>query len=52
MLEEISDEKEDIEMQNITENSAQFFLFWVIEVKCIPRADGEKVLKTKRGFCS
>ena len=34
----------------ITENSAQFFLFWVIEVKCIPRADGEEVLKKKEVF--
>ena len=42
----------DIGMQKITENSAQFFLFWVIEVKCIPRADGEEFLKTKRGFSS
>ena len=29
-----------------------FFLFWVIEVKCRPRAKGEEFLKTKRGFCS
>ena len=35
----------------ITENSAQFSLFWVIEVKCRPRVDGEEFLKTKRGFC-
>ena len=52
MLEEISDEKEDIEMQKITENSAHFFLFWVIEVKCRPRAKGEEFLKKKGGFCS
>ena len=52
MIEEISDRKEDIEMQKITENSAQFFLFWIIEVKCRPRADGEEILKTKRYFCS
>ena len=42
----------DIEMQQIIEFSAQFFLFWVIEVKCRPRAYGEEFLKTKRGFCS
>ena len=42
----------DIEMQQIIKFSAQFFLFWVIEVKCIPRTDGEEFLKTKRGFCS
>ena len=29
-----------------------FFLFWVILVKCRPRAKGEEFLKTKRGFCS
>ena len=42
----------DIEMQQIIKISARFFLFWVIEVKCRPRADGEEFLKTKRGFCS
>ena len=42
----------DIEMQQIIEFSAQFFLFWVIEVKCIPRDYGEEFLKKKRGFCS
>ena len=26
-------------------------MFLVIEVKCLPRANGEEFLKTKRGFC-
>ena len=42
----------DIEMQQIIEFSTQFFFFWVIEFKFIPRADGEEFLKKKRGFCS
>ena len=41
-----------VQEEEITENSAQFFLFWVIEVKCLPRAKGEEFLKTKRGFFS
>ena len=41
----------DIKMQQIIEFSAQFFLFWIIEVKCRPRADGEEFLKKKRHFC-
>ena len=40
-----------VQEEEITENSAQFFLFWVIEVKCRPRAKGEE-LKKKRVFCS
>ena len=39
----------DIGMQIITKNSAKFFLFWVIEVKCRPRAYGEEFLKKERG---
>ena len=36
----------------VEQNSALFFLFWVIEVKCLPRANGEEFLKTKGGFGS
>ena len=32
----------DIEMQQIIEISAPFFLFWVTEIECRPRADGEE----------
>ena len=42
----------DIEMQKILRILLCFFLFWVTEVECIPQADGEEFLKTKRGFCS
>ena len=48
--EEISDGKEG--NAKITKNSAQFFLFWVVEVKCIPREYGEELLKKKSGSCS
>ena len=41
-----------VQEEEITENSTQFFLFWVIEVKCRPQAKGEEFLTTKRGFCS
>ena len=40
--EEISDEKEDIEMQRLLRILLCFFLFWVIEIECIPRADGDE----------
>ena len=30
------------EMQQIIEISTLFFLFWVTEIECIPRADGEE----------
>ena len=32
----------DIEMQQIIEVYALFFLFWVTEVECRPRADGDE----------
>ena len=40
------------EMQQIIEISVMFFLFWVTEIECRPRADGEEFQKTKRVFCS
>ena len=33
---------EDLECAKIIENYALFFLFWVIEIECIPRADGDE----------
>ena len=35
-------ERNDIRNEKIIENSALFFLFLVIEIKCIPRADGDE----------
>ena len=40
--ETISDEKEDIEMQRLLRIMLCFFLFWVIEIECKPRADGDE----------
>ena len=37
----------DIEMQQIIEISALFFLFWVTKLECRPRADGEEFQKKK-----
>ena len=33
---------EDLECAKIIENYAMFFLFWVIEIECRPRADGDE----------
>ena len=33
---------EDLECAKIIENYALFFLFWVIEIECRPRADGDE----------
>ena len=41
-VETISDEKEDIEMQRLLRILLCFFLFWVIEIDCRPRADGDE----------
>ena len=40
----------DIEMQKLLRILLCFFLFLVTEVKCIPRADGEEMLKKKDIF--
>ena len=34
---------QDLECAKIIENYAMFFLFWVIEIKCRSRADGDEV---------
>ena len=33
---------EDLECAKTIENYALFFLFWVIEIECRPRADGDE----------
>ena len=39
---EISNEKEDIEMQRLLRILLCFFLFWVIEIECKPPDDGDE----------